>query len=246
MTNSILSDKSIIYDISQIKDGNMAFLWGEHDEVLKNRQAFFQKFNCDLKNGIMMHVTHGTDVAKVTTDNLGQGMTNQENALKVDALTTNESGIILCLPTADCLPISFYDPKNHAITLAHLGWKGTDQHFAEIIIKKMSELYNTEPKDLLVSIGPGIHVESYIFPNPVLQSSNPDWHPYLKDLPDGQTAIDNVKFNVNQLIKSGVLAKNIETMPIDTANDENYFSHYRSVRQNEPEGRFMTILGIEK
>ena len=42
----------------------------------------------------------------------------------VDALITDEVGLPLSLVFADCVPILFYDPINHALGVCHAGWRG--------------------------------------------------------------------------------------------------------------------------
>ena len=108
----------------------------------------------------------------------------------------------------------------------------------------MQKEFHTDPADLIVGIGPSIHKESYIFPSPTIQENNPNWQPYLTHLPDNQTSIDLTDYNRDQLINAGVPKSNIEISLVDTNKDPNFFSHYRSKRTNEPEGRFMTVISM--
>ena len=62
---------------------------------------------------------------------------------------------------ADCVPLYFADPVNHAIGLSHSGWRGTVQKIGAVTIEKMSEEYGSNPKDLKVAIGPSICQECY-------------------------------------------------------------------------------------
>lgn len=48
----------------------------------------------------------------------------------------------------------------------------------------------------------------------------------------------------DQLIKQGVLKKNIDNPQICTYHTKDYFSHRRSEDQKLPEDRFVTILGL--
>jgi YfiH family protein len=232
------------YDVSQVADGNMSFVWGNHDQVFQNRQQFFKNNKLQTENGVIMSVVHGTDIVIANQSHLGAGMDSQSTALKVDALMTNQPNITLSLLTADCLPIILYDPKHHAVALAHLGWHGTDLKFAQKIARTMTEAYQTNPKDLIVAIAPGVHPESYIFPRPLQQEANPDWQPYLHQLPSNQISINIVSYNQAQLTSAGIPTENIEISPVDTATDPDFFSHYRSVKTGEPEGRFLTIVTL--
>ncbi|MDO8513769.1 MAG: polyphenol oxidase family protein [bacterium] len=231
--------------ISEINDGNMSYVWGNHQEVLENRTKFLEKSGFDTNNCAVMSVTHGTDILIADQSYRGKGMFDHSTALKVDALMTQDPKIVLCLLIADCLPIVFYDPKKNILALAHMGWKSTNEKLAMKLITLMKQKFGSNPKDIVVSIGPGIHKKSSIFPSPVLQEKTLNWQPYLKNLPNNQTSVDNLGYNYQQLLDSGIIAKNIEINPIDTAQSPDYFSHYRSVRTGESEGRFMVAVRLK-
>jgi len=76
-----------------------------------------------------------------------------------DALITREPGVCLCITTADCIPLIFYDQTHHAIAMAHAGWRGTVKRIGFNTLKQMHEHYGTEGKDVIACIGPGISLE---------------------------------------------------------------------------------------
>jgi hypothetical protein len=177
---------------------------------------------------------------------------NQENASQdstavvvVEALITDTEGIALFLMTADCLPISVYDPVKNVIALAHLGWKPTGLKLIQKVITTLQTSFGSNPKDILVNIGPCIHKDSYKL-EVVEQKMLPEWQPYIEDLASGETTIDLIAFNRDQLIELGVQEENISIDPVDTVTSDDYFSHYRSVRTGELEGRFATVLALKK
>lgn len=51
--------------------------------------------------------------------------------------------------------------------------------------------------------------------------------------------------NRKQLLDMKVKETNIYTSSIDTFKSPEYFSHYRSVRTGEDEGRFATVVGMK-
>ena len=59
---------------------------------------------------------------------------------KCDALVTSDNSLILGITAADCLPIIFYDPKNHVIGIAHAGWKGLVKGVIQNTLNKMIKL----------------------------------------------------------------------------------------------------------
>jgi YfiH family protein len=234
----------LIHGFSEISDGNMSFEWGEKQEVQKNRLDFFALLKLDMKNSAMMNLQHNVHVEIVDNNNAKFDIPDTKNLINADALITKVQGLVLCLLIADCLPILFYDPKKKVIAIGHLGWRGTDLKLCQKIIRKFVKDFQSDTNDIIVGIGPGIYKESYLHQNPI-QKNNPGWHSYLKDLPNGQTQIDIIGYNKEQLLVSGIKKENIEISDIDTAKSKNFFSHYRASRTGEPEGRFMAILAMK-
>lgn len=73
----------------------------------------------------------------------------------VDALVTDRPGQLLCINTADCLPLLLYDPVARVIGAAHCGWRGTVGRIAEATMLKMQEL-GARPEQTLAAVGPHI------------------------------------------------------------------------------------------
>ena len=188
-----------------------------------------------------MQVEHGEKIVIVDSSSKN---TLTEFAISADALITKEKNLTLFLLTADCLPITLYDPKNEVIALAHLGWKPTDLKLIVKVIEELKNKFGSDPIELIAHIGPGIHKESYIFKN-LTQKNSPEWLPFLEDIPSGETKIDLVGYNRAQMLAAGLPEDNISVDSADTAISDEYYSHYRSVRMGEKEGRFATVLTLK-
>jgi hypothetical protein len=78
-----------------------------------------------------------------------------------DFLTTNQPGIGLGVLTADCVPIVFYDPINHAAAIAHAGWRGTVGGIAVMTLERMHKNYNTDPAHVQIFFGPSAQTCCY-------------------------------------------------------------------------------------
>jgi YfiH family protein len=78
-----------------------------------------------------------------------------------DALVTATSGLALSVRTADCYPVLLADRKTRAVAAIHAGWRGTAVGIVPAALSKMTELYGTEPGDVVAAIGPGIGVCCY-------------------------------------------------------------------------------------
>jgi len=157
-----------------------------------------------------------------------------------NAIITDAKHLAICLCTADCLPMTLYDPKLHILALAHLGWQATMQHLIDQILAGMRQFFGSHPADIKVFIGPSIKKESYIFDNPE-QLKMPQWKGYLHPTADGY-GIDLVGYNLNRLAENSIDPSNIQVSPVDTALSRDYESHYSHTKQGRPKARrFLNI-----
>lgn len=234
----------ITYAVSNKLDGNMSFKWGAQKEVIENREKFLRKNHSSLNDCVIMQLQHEDSILIADENMRGKGAHVPSESVVAEAVITEQKGLVLFLLTADCLPIAYYDPKKKVVALAHLGWKPTEKKLAARVVAKMVAEFGTDPHDLIVLVGPSIHKDSYVVMNP-RQKESVDWRAFLEDTPSGETKIDLVAFNRDQLLHAGVLAKNITVDARDTAQSNEFYSHYRSTRTGEPEGRFATIIGLK-
>lgn len=210
-------------------------------KVNDNRSKFYKKIGVNESKVVQVNLVHGDDIIEI---NEGHLIDNQP--LECDALISKVKNIFLSFRTADCLPIYYYDPVRNIVALAHCGWQSTDKHLAEKVVQKMVADFSCEAKDILVAMGPGIHKESYIFEEKEAKAKeHKNFLKYITDLPNGYIMIDNIQYNVDQLLAAGISRENLEISKIDTGADAGYFSHYRSKRSQEKDGRFINIIGLK-
>lgn len=234
------NNKNIICATSRREDGNMGSKYGEINEVIHNRKTFLEKHGLRLEDSVKMKVEHGEKITIVDSTNK---ISVQNPHLLTEALITKEKNLTLFLTTGDCLPVALYDTDKQVIALAHLGWRPTNNKLAVKVIEKMKNEFSSDPSNIIVHIGPGIHKESYVFENPI-QKNLHEWQPFLTDTPNGETLIDLVGYNKHQLLNAGIKEENIFIDSTNTAISDKYFSHYRSIKTGELEGRFATILAM--
>ncbi|MDP3948443.1 MAG: polyphenol oxidase family protein [bacterium] len=239
--NNLKNIPGLVHGFSDIKDGNMSFVWGEREKVLSNRKAFLDKLGIKFNDSVAMFLKHGTEIMSVNEFSRG------EEAMPADCLITKSKNVFLFVLTADCLPVIFYDSVNGVLALAHLSRINTPENFLLKIIEKLKTEYGSKPGNLIAAIGPCIKKESYIFTNEELRKRIPDekiFNGFVADLPDGRKSIDLVGYNVGQMMSTGIKKGNIEISGIDTAKNEEFFSHYHSRLAGSPEGRIATIVGV--
>ena len=232
-----------LFKTSSIQDGNMSFRIGDTENSLENRKQFLKRNNIDFQNHICMKCNHGEQITAIHRSTVPAsifGATTQEDMLLSEVLVTQEKGLALMLLTADCLPVSFYDPVTETIALAHFSRETISKLLPEKTVSFLRKESKVDTKNLLIQIGPHIHTDSYSFslPQPKLSAAIT---PFTKET-DTHVHVDLVAACTHQLLKSGIVKTNITTSPVDTVTSPNHFSHYQSRNQNTPQGRLATVL----
>lgn len=229
---------------STIIDGNLSFRFGNRQDVVDNRKKFLENLGVDINRTICIQVEHSKNVLVAEEKMVGLSMTDPEKAVICDGLITNQKNLYLFLLIADCIPLVIHDPIKNAIALVHCGWDELNLGVVESAIKSLKINYKCNPKDLICTIGPAIHKDSYIQVNPV-QKDDPKWKDYVESVGGEKYKVDIIGFCINRLIESGVKPENISDSGIDTALNENYFSHYRDkTNGRDDQGRFACVVGL--
>jgi len=141
---------------------NLSFSRGDDREnVLENHKRFAKACGYDSERLVFSDQVHTTVIKKVTSEDIGKGITKESDIIGVDGLVTNEKNIPLITFFADCVPIYFYDPVKSVVALAHSGWKGTVSKIGALMIETMSEEYGSRSEDIVCAIGPSICKSCY-------------------------------------------------------------------------------------
>lgn len=233
----MMDDKSV-WGISTVADGNMSENWGKYDEVAENRIKFVNKLGINWEDVVVGSLLSGTEINEVKKHDKGV-------YFEGDGLVTRTAGLGLWMVVGDCFPVVMFSPEPKVLAMVHLGYKGIDLKLGAKMVAKMGEL-GAKAEDIRVWIGPGARKESYKWdPQEVVQSRQPEWREFLETR-QGMAHIDLAGFLIKQLEMSGIKRANIDDCGIDTISDTNYFSHYRSKRTGEPEGRFAVVAMMKE
>ena len=84
-----------------------------------------------------------------------------EKTQSVDALITNDPGVVLGIYVADCCAIYFVDPLKGVIGIAHSGRKGTEQNIAGMTLERIVAGFGSVPEELVVQLSPCIRPPFY-------------------------------------------------------------------------------------
>jgi hypothetical protein len=136
---------------------NLSFTMGDSKEnVLQNYDRIAQALEVDRSKMTSVWQAHTNHIKVVEAMDIGKGITSPKDPEEIDGMVTNIKGITLVTLHADCLPLYFLDPVNHAIGLTHSGWRGTQQAIGIKTLETMEKAFGSQREDLLVCIGPGI------------------------------------------------------------------------------------------
>lgn len=163
---------------------------------------------------------------------------------EVDALITACRDIVLWLRFADCVPVFLYDPRHHAVGLAHAGWRGTVGAIAARTMAAMTQAFDSQPEEVLAGIGPAIGPCCYTVSANVVDAIRAffPWWRQVVDTRAGQAHLNLWEANRRQLLDAGLSDDHIEVAELCTAcHTEDFYSHRA---EGGHTGRFTAALGL--
>lgn len=218
------------------------------DIVTSNYKLICGELDIDYKNIVRPYQTHTNNVKEVG-ESLG---IFAKEYTDIDGLITDKKNIALSLTYADCTPIYLFDPIKKAIGNIHSGWQGTVKRIAENSIKKMVEVYGSEPKDIICAIGPTIrkcHFEvqedvKEIFENEFrnIEFCTKNTVGAGEALDQEKYYIDTVTINKTMLMEMGIKEENIIDSNICTLCNPDLIHSYR---KDKSEGRNTAIIMLK-
>jgi len=210
--------------ISTKEQGDLSFKWGsEAGAVIENRRQWFSRLNLDLNKLIAVDQPHGNNVTKVSEAQCGRGVYQKDWLEGVDALITSDTGIILGIETADCLPIFLKDSKKNVIGLAHAGWRGVvaniASNFVEVALAAGARIDNIE-----IAIGPHIQKCCFVVKEEIIKEFKGSG--VINNVGD-QCHVDLQLIVRNQLMEVGIKSENISVNSECTCCLKNKYYSYR-------------------
>ena len=240
---------------------NLGFTeWDARENVLENRRRFQSALGATNMQPVCLQQFH-SDVIQVF-DSAPAGV------CRGDALLTNRSGLLLCVQTADCVPILLVDRRRRAVAAVHAGWRGTLQRIVTKTIGAMRMHFGTKPRDIVAAISPaigpcgyevGVEVAAQFlsqFPdaasyfNEFRTGEEPNPLQWLNMAPPGHQPppksvfLDLGKANRSQLLSAGVPPNNVSAVSLCTACRPDLLFSYR--KQGKCTGRLMAAIGLRR
>ena len=208
--------------------------------IISNRKKLSLELSANNLHFVTANQTHSDHisiVSKVET----KGWSEISNAINdCDALITDKRQVMLTVFTADCVPILLYDKDKEIVSAIHAGWRGTKANIVSKTVKKMIDIYGSNPKDIIAGIAPSIGRCCYEVDEDVAQhffdkqdSFDSVGKKYMLDLPH---------INKMQLLDMGLLEQHIEMSSICTSCEVDTFFSYR--KEKGCSGRFVSTIGL--
>ena len=126
------------------------------DRVRENYRRFCAALGVDEHRAVLSKQVHEDNIRHVTAEDCGKGLFRDRDYTSVDAMVTDTPGIPLVVFSADCGIILLHDPVHGAVGAAHAGWRGAACGIAYKTVRRMQELFGTDPGDLRAAIGAAI------------------------------------------------------------------------------------------
>ena len=238
---------------------NLSFMdWDERAHVEENRRRLRAALDAQDFRLAMLKQIHSDATQLYRKERV--------ETCKGDASMTNDTGVLLAVQTADCVPILLVDSQKRAAAAIHAGWRGTLARIVEKAVGRMRQEFRTRPQDVLAAIGPSIGACCYEVgaefvlkfsaqftdagdyfdeprsgeePNPLqwLNMAPPGHQP-----PPKNVHLDLRKANRSQLLWAGLRAQNIFDCNLCTACGTDLFFSYR--KEGALSGRQLSVIGI--
>ena len=178
---------------------------GPPDPLRERRQGLF------AGEWTWLRQTHGADVVVVEHPGDSAGR-------EADGAVTATPGAVLCVQTADCVPIVLVG--DGVVGVAHAGWRGLVAGVVAATVDALGALGGGDPHAV---IGPCIRPAAYEFgPEPLALVEAAVGGPVRARTADGRLALDMGSAASRALRAAGV--SSITDAGFDTA-DQNWFSH---------------------
>lgn len=215
------------------------------ENIIRNFQIISDILKVPMDKMVLSDQVHGTNIRLITEEDGGKGLVKPMDYKEIDGLLTNVKGLMLFTFYADCVPLFFLDKAKKVAGVAHAGWKGTVAKIGEKMIETMVSVYDSNPKDILVGIGPSIGNCCYSVKKDVYDRFNNNFIS-VTDIFNSQNIytwqLDLWKANETILKENGILSRNITISNLCTSCNREKFFSYRSEQGNT--GRMAAFIQL--
>ncbi len=203
-------NEAVIAAVSSVDDGNMKFGLDDDEDTFQNRLSFLHAAGINPEDATLVQVTyddaeHFARYSKAGEAQKGEGIFAPKSNTAADALVVTKPGHALFLPLADCAGLILHDEKQQILMVSHVGRHSAEIDGARASVEYLEKGFETNPENLKVWVSPAVGKATY----PIRAKGGKGLHEIIRE----------------QLLAAGVLPRHMEFSPVDTAEDENYYSH---------------------
>jgi len=223
---------------------NVSVRQGDRPEnVHRNREIIAQTFGFTSEQLVLARQIHG-DGFHILADHDSLPL---YNILEGDGFITDRPGVVLCVKTADCVPVLLADGKKKVVAAIHAGWRGTALGITGKAVRIFRERFTSVPEDLWAAIGPAVGPCCYEVDDKVRREfkDHPEFDKLLKAAAKkGSWMLDLALANRLQLETAGVPVDQIGAAGVCTSCRRDAFFSHRG--DGETTGRQLNFIMIRE
>lgn len=200
--------------------------------ITANKDKFAKEFEQQykLQKAVFLKQVHSNSIYDVKIDS------EISRHTEGDGLITNLSNVALIAFHADCQIAFFIDPKKKVVAIAHAGFRGQTLEAYTECIRKMNLEYNCLAHDLIVIFAPSLSQRHAEFVN-----YKQEFPQHLWKYKNCENCFDLKSMAKDELLKSGVIEKNIFLNPTCTFEDELRFNSYRRDKTQDRNASYILL-----
>jgi len=164
---------------------------------------------------------------------------------EADGMISGESGVLLGIATADCVPVLMVAPQYGLVAALHAGWRGTLKGISQRAIRILDEQWGIAPKCIWIALGPSISRCCYEVGREVGEPFQERWGATEVWQAKGEKGfLDLRAVNHIQCEEAGVPSLQIQSVGPCTFCASSDFASYR--REGAGAGRQLSVIGWQK
>ena len=208
---------------------------------IEDQNLALSKLNAEALPLYTLKQVHGDDILTVHQDSHAHARP------EADGLMSRESGVLLGIATADCVPVLMVAPGHGLIAALHAGWRGTLKGISQRAVKMLNDRWQVNPESVWVALGPAISPCCYEVGRDVGEALHERWRTDSAWQPhrEGDKGfLDLRAINRAQCEGIGVPASQIQLVGPCTFCASPDFASYR--REGAEAGRQLSVIGWQK
>ena len=190
---------------------------------------------------------HTNRVVLVDAGNAGEGVVRVGEREAADGMITASANVVLCVVTADCVPVFLYDETHGAIGMVHSGRTGTAADIVAVAVRSMQRHFGSRPNNIQCILGPALcakhheveleHVAAFE------RNFTPQEQAAFIERREGKAYVDMAGAIRLSLARSGLQAQNIYDCGICTYEQSDLFSWRRD---HIVDARILSFVAMRK